>query len=319
MPLHRATGNHKLGFALATTTMLIWATLPLFLEVLLEVMDPYSITWYRFTISTLCLGVILWWRGALPDLRLLTPQSWLLLATASLGLAANYITFLVGLQLTSAASAQVLIQLGPLLLALGGVVVFREHFTRAQWLGFGVLVSGLVTFFGSELSGLVSDAQRYTLGVASIGISAFTWAIYGLAQKQLLRLMPSHSLLLCIFVGCSLCFTPFAAPRQISALGPVELGALAFCMMATIVAYGCFSASLEHLEASRVSAVIALVPIGTLALVATVGSLLPRESLTDGLTRISLLGASMVVAGSLTTALGGVAPEHVEALETELG
>ena len=59
-----------------------------------------------------------------------------LLIVATLGLAANYIGFLLGLDHTSPANAQVLIQLGPLLLALGGLVVFRERFAPAQWLGF---------------------------------------------------------------------------------------------------------------------------------------------------------------------------------------
>ncbi len=111
---------------------------------------------------------------------------WLLLA-ATLGLAANYIGFLLGLDHTSPANAQVLIQLGPLLLALGGLVVFRERFAPAQWLGFTVLVVGLGAFFASQLAAIGRESDRYLVGVAWIGFAALTWAIYGLAQKQLLQ------------------------------------------------------------------------------------------------------------------------------------
>ena len=100
-------------------------------------------------------------------------------------------------------------------------------------------------------------------------------------------------------------------------LAVVCVGALAFCAMATIVAYGCFSASLEHLEASRFSAVIALVPVGTLSLIATVGSLAPRDSPTGSLTGLGVLGAALVVVGSLATSLGGESTDASPSLDAE--
>jgi drug/metabolite transporter (DMT)-like permease len=79
---------------------------------------------------------------------------WALLAVAVLGLAANFLAFLVGLDLTTPANAQVLIQLAPMLLGLGSLVVFGERYERLQWLGIGVLVLGLLVFFASQLRAL---------------------------------------------------------------------------------------------------------------------------------------------------------------------
>src|SRR3546814_8058953 len=55
----------------------------------------------------------------------------------------DLVFYLLGVQYTSPANAQLLIQLAPLLMALGGIVVFRERFNAWQWLGLAVIVIGL--------------------------------------------------------------------------------------------------------------------------------------------------------------------------------
>ena len=147
-----------------------------------------------------------------------------MLALATLGLAANYIGFLLGLDHTSPANAQVLIQLGPLLLALGGLLVFRERFAPAQWLGFGAIVVGLGAFFASQLVALGREIDRYLVGVAWIGFAAVTWAIYGLAQKQLLQVLSSQAVMLCIYAGCALCFAPWFDAVRVRRTSPRGVG-----------------------------------------------------------------------------------------------
>ena len=56
-------------------------------------------------------------RGRLPKLRALPPAGWALLAVATAFLAGNYLAYLVALDHTAPADAQVVIQLGPLFLA----------------------------------------------------------------------------------------------------------------------------------------------------------------------------------------------------------
>src|SRR5512145_2740922 len=101
----------------------LWAVLPIALQGVLEALDAFTITWVRFVVSTLVLGGVLAARGSLPPLAGVGLAHLQLLAIATLFLAANYAAFLIGLDWTSAADAQVLIQLGPILLSLGGVVV----------------------------------------------------------------------------------------------------------------------------------------------------------------------------------------------------
>jgi drug/metabolite transporter (DMT)-like permease len=303
--LHQPSGRSGLGLALASTTMLVWGVLPIALQVALRWLDAVTITWFRFGVSSLLLATWLASTRRFPDLGRLGRTGSALLAIATLGLAANYLAYLVGLDLTSAANAQVLIQLAPLLLALGGLVVFRERFTRLQWLGFAALLGGLGLFFGSQLRALATDLGRYLSGVGTLVVAALTWAVYGLAQKQLLRSLPSQGLMLCIYAGCFLCFSPWARPASVAALGPVSLGVLLFCALNTLVGYGAFAAALEHWEASRVSAILALTPLATLAFAALGTAWLPTWVAAERVPPASLLGAAVVVLGSGVVSLGG--------------
>jgi drug/metabolite transporter (DMT)-like permease len=135
-------------------------------------------------------------------------------------------------------------------------------------------------------------------------MAAAAWAIYALAQKQLLQKLPSSNIMLIIYGGCALIFTPIATPQTILSLNPLHLGMLLFCGLKTLVAYGAFAEALEHWEASRVSAVLALTPIFTLLSVWAVSSLMPNLIAPERLTALGVMGAILVVFGSMAIALG---------------
>jgi len=310
LDLHRTSGRHRLGLALATTTMSLWAVLPIALRGVLEVLDPYTITWARFLASTFLLGGILAARRDLPSLRAVGSSRVLLLVVATLFLATNYVAFLIGLGWTSAADAQVLIQLGPILLSLGGIAVFRERFTRLQWTGLAVLLAGLCVFVAARLGDAALAGRGLVPGMAMILLAAVTWAVYGLAQKQLLHTFRSTHVLLCVYAGCALVFAPFSAPASLLSLDLPHAALLGFCALNTVVGYGSFAESLAHWEASRVGAVLALTPISTLAIAAGVDALAPDWGVGQTLSWGGWIGALLVVAGSLAASLGAELPRR---------
>lgn len=305
MQLHRSSGRAWLGFSLASVTMLTWGLLPLPLKALLHAMDPATIVWYRFTIASLIVGGVLAARGRLPRLRTLGPRGWVLLALAVVGLGLNYVTYMQGLDRTTPATAQVVIQLAPPLLALGGLVIFRERFTRTQWAGFVGILFGLGLFFRSQIGAFLDDIDRYYAGTAWVATAALVWAVYGLAQKQLLVRLTSQGVMVCVYLGCAVAFLPFASPGVVTELSPIQVGLLLFCGANTAIAYGCFSEALAHWEASRVSAVLALTPLATIAFSSIASRFWSDVLGPDPVTAWALVGASLVVAGSMTTALGG--------------
>lgn len=302
--MHRTTGHWRLGLALALTTALLWGTLPLALKLLLARMDPWSITWYRFLAAALILGAFQAHRRQLPALSGLRRGGWTLLTIAALGLTGNYLLYLLGLDHITPGAAQIVIQLAPMLLLLGGLMLFGEQFDRVQWLGVGTLLAGIALFFNQRIGEIFGSLADYTLGLLLICAAAVTWAAYALAQKQLLKSLASENIMLLIYLGGALVFLPTADPGAIGGLDGWGLALLAFASLNTVFAYGAFAEALDHWEASRVSAIIALTPLLTLGFMGLIGPL--GGALTpEPLNGLSVLGAILVVGGSVLAALLG--------------
>ncbi|QDL09595.1 EamA family transporter [Brasilonema octagenarum UFV-E1] len=302
--MHTTSGRWRLGLALSLVTVFLWGILPIALVLTLKVLDVYTIIWFRFLVSFVLLAVYLGWQRKLPPLFRLRSTSWILLVIATLGLAGNYIFFTQGLALTTPANAEVIIQLAPLLMGFGGLFLFRERYTLLQWIGVGILIVGFTLFFHEQLKNLVTAHGQYLVGSGLIVFGAATWTFYALAQKQLLQSLSSFSIMLMIYGGCALLFTPFANPKAICQLNFFHLSILLFCALNTLIAYGAFAESLEHLEASRVSAVSALAPIVTLISVWIVSVIMPTVILPENISALGIIGAVLVVTGSVTIALG---------------
>jgi len=304
MPLHQSSGRWRLGLGLSLLTVFLWGILPIALAVTLQVLDVYTVTWFRFLLSFGLLAVYLAARQELPSVASLRDLSWKLLACAIVFLAINYLLFLQGLAQTSPSHAEVLIQLAPVLMGLGALAVFKERYALRQWVGLGVLTLGFALFFNEQLKTLIAAPTKYLMGSGILVVAAVAWAIYGLAQKQLLQKLPSSNIMLLIYGGCALLFSPVATPQPIMTLSLLQLGMLIFCALNTVIAYGAFAEALNHWEASRVSAALALAPIVTLIAMEAVSFLAPTLIAPEHITALGVLGAVLVVVGSITIALG---------------
>ena len=309
MALHQASGRWKFGLMLALVTAACWATLPVALKLTLQQLDPYTLTWFRFLLAA---GVMLAWlaaRGGLGGFAALDRKRWVLLLVAALCLIGNYVLYLLGVQWTSPANAQLLIQLAPLLMALGGMFVFRESFIRWQWAGLLVLAGGLALFF-SEQFGL--GAAGYAFGSGLVVFAAVVWAAYALLQKQLLLRLSSPAILLAIYLCASVVLLPLARPASLLQLDGLHWGLLMFCAVNTLVAYGAFAEALAHWEASRVSAILATTPLLCLGAVALVHAAWPQVIAAERVGWIGYGGAVLVVAGSAMVSLMGRAPAPMD-------
>jgi len=310
MTLHRASGHWRLGLLLTLCTAACWATLPIVLKIVLNVLDPITLTWFRFLVAAVFTAGWLRWRGGLRGPALgfggLGRRGWLMLSVAALMLVGNYVFYLLGVQYTTPANAQLLIQLAPLLMALGGIWVFGEHFRATQWFGLALLVVGMALFFADQLNA-AAHAPGYMLGAALVVIGAIVWAVYALLQKQLLVRLGSMQVLLFIYVAATLLLWPFAAPAALLRLDATHWALLLFCAFNTIGAYGAFAEALAHWEASRVSAVIATTPLLCIGAAWLVAALWPQWLAPERLAPLGWLGAALVVAGSAAVSLLGQA------------
>ncbi len=303
MNLHQSSGRWQLGLFLALTTSILWGFLAVALKIVLQVLDANTVTWFRFVVAFGFLVVYLMATKQFPNFRKLSSTDLKLLAIATVSLAANYILFLMGLEKTSPSNSQVLIQLAPMMLGLSSLYIFKERYSPLQWVGLGILILGISLFSNEQLQGLVSNTN-YLIGNLMIILAAIAWVIYGLCQKQLLQVLPSPAIMMTIYGGSAILFSPIAHPIQILKLEPIYLAALFFCALNTLVAYGAFAEALQHWEASRVSAVLALTPLVTIAVSTATSQIFPELIKLPTVSSLALIGAVGVVIGSLTISLG---------------
>jgi len=305
MALHQASGRWKLGLLLALVTAACWATLPVALKITLESLDPYTLTWFRFLVAA---GVMLAWLAARDGLRgfaALNAKRWSLLLLGALLLIGNYVFYLLGVQHTTPGNAQLIIQLAPLLMALGGIFVFREPYRLGQWLGLGIIALGLGLFFRDQLAHTSLGSAQYAWGSGLVVIAAVVWAAYALIQKQLLMRLSSPAILLFIYVVASVLLLPLAQPARLLELDARHWWLLGYCALNTLVAYGAFAEALAHWQASRVSTILATTPLLSLGVIALVHAFWPASIAPERVTMLGYVGAVLVVVGSAMSSLLG--------------
>ena len=296
------SNNWKLGLGFSLITVVMWGLLPLALKVVLEGMDPLTTSWYRFSFSA---AIALLWYGykRAPQLKnLLSPPHLKFSLATVFALTGNYVLYIWGLDEITPGAAQILIQLAPLMLLIGSVVIFKEQFSILQWLGVVALSAGLLLFFHQRLSSAVFTSNSYLTGITLIIGAAIIWSIYGLAQKQLLVEHHAKDILLLICLAGTLLLWPLSEPQQIVNLNGIELALLIFCGANTIIAYGSFGLAMSYWESSRVSAVIAITPLLTLLFTFLVNRWISTAIPAEPLDWLSYLGALLVVSGAVVVA-----------------
>ncbi len=302
--MHQPSGRWRVGLTLTLIAVFMWGILPIALKLLSASMDAFTITWYRALIGATVLTGWLAYRGKLASISRLRGWQWLLLAVCIGGLCTNYVMYLLGLELITPSPAQLVIQIAPILFMIGAMVVFGERFNKRQWMGCALLVFGTLLFFHNRFEQLLA-ADAYARGVLMIMTAAVGWATYALAQKRLLAHLPSDVIMWSVYVGAIVIFLPAASPLQLGELDGVSLALLVFAAINALLAYGSFAEALAHWDATRVSAVLALAPLVTIVCMRLLERLWPGNIAAEGLDSLSIFGALLVVAGSMTAALSG--------------
>jgi drug/metabolite transporter (DMT)-like permease len=292
------------GFSMALLTALMWGVLPVVFTLLRGGPDVMAVTWIRFLFSSVVVGIFLWQRGQLPALGSWQRRDWLTLFFAVFFLAGNFILYLLGLELISPEATVVLIQLAPFILMFGSVFIYGESFALVEWFGAGVLFVGLVLFFNERLALLLQAFTSETLGIVYILLAAVSWGIYGLLQKPLLRKVGSVQLTLLMYGGGALMLLPVSHAGSLLDMTALQDGAVLFGCLNMVVGYGAFTEALRVWQGAKVSAVIAVAPVITIAAMATAVALWPSLFVDSELNLWAYVGAALVVGGSMLAALG---------------
>ena len=187
-----------------------------------------------------------------------------------------------------------------MMLLVSGLWVFGERFSRGQWIGFATFFSGLLMFFSPRFHDVFVAMNAYGVGMLMVFLAAILWTGYAILQKFLLREFSSQETMLVFYWIGALSFLPFTDFSSLPQLSNLQWGLLIFCGLNTLIAYGSFAEAMVHIEASKVSTILALTPLITFVLVHTI----PDTGLVvEPLSLISISGAILVVIGSMVTAL----------------
>jgi drug/metabolite transporter (DMT)-like permease len=287
------------GILYASITAILWGVLAIVLKVSLNGLTPADITWFRFFLAFIVLSAYYFIRK--PYYLRILKRPPLLLIIASICLAVNYYGFIEGVNLTTPSIAQVFIQLGPVLLAVSGFVIFHEKANWRQVVGLLLVVAGLLVFYKEQLQLIVSEKGTWKIGVIWVLVAAVTWAVYSVLLKVLVLKHPPMQLNLIIFGLPVLLYLPFVNFSHFIGIGITGWLILLFLGLNTLFAYGLLSMAIHYIEANKVSVILVLNPLLTFALMTIISHSEATWIEHEHYTLITILGAMIVLAGAVLT------------------
>ncbi|MHC4133863.1 MAG: DMT family transporter [Planctomycetota bacterium] len=285
------TRSRTRGLLLATVASVTWGTVPIAGTIALGGITAPLLCTIRLLIAAAFLALVLTRRGVRPFRR--PPR---LVYLAALGLAANYLFYMWGLERAGAATSQVLIQTAPLFLIVLGVAWLKERLTVRQIAGGVVALAGVFLVSWED----APEVPHRGLGVLLILAASFTWGVYGAAHRKLGDDHASGPTMMWIFLIAALGTVPFAfteVPRRPDA---VQLAAIAYLCVNTIVAYWSFAESVRHVKASVAAVILTLGPVVTFGLLLVTNRLDQGYIPDEPLTALKVGGAALVIGGVCT-------------------
>lgn len=253
--------NTTKGILYALTTTLLWGFLAIALKVASRAIEPFTIVWFRFAMAFVVL-LVYFSISSPKKLSILIHPPWKLVI-ASIAIGINYIGFMLGVKYTSPSNAQVLIQVGQILLAVAGVLLFREKVRRIQLWGFGIVIIGFALFYSQQLKGMFFTPDNFNKGVLFTLMGGVAWAIYAVMQKYLVKKYHPQQLNMFLFALPALLYLPTVNFSNLASLSAGWWLLLIFLGGNTLVAYGAMTAALKYLDANKVSTIVINNPIIT--------------------------------------------------------
>lgn len=285
------------GVLFASITAFFWGFLAIALKVATGIMDPLTIVWFRFLVAFSVLAV--YYSFKKPEYLKILRNPPLYIIIASLGLGINYLAFLYGLKLTSPATSQIIIQIGPILLGVVGLIIFKERISARQAIGFVIAGLGMFIFYRESLSRMVENEDMFNMGVVWIIVAAMAWVTYATLQKILVKKYPAPQLNIFLFALPILLFLPFIQLQGFLDLTLANWLLLIYLGLNTLIAYGSLAIAFKYLEANKVSIIITMNPIITFALMAILTYMEVSWIEPESLTTTGIIAALLVICGAI--------------------
>ncbi|MFM6848178.1 MAG: DMT family transporter [Terrabacter sp.] len=277
-----------LPVAAGAVTLVMWASAFVVIRHVAHDVSPGAIGAGRLLVAALVVLPLVLRRGWVrPDRR-----EWALLALGGVGWFGVYnLALNAGERHVDAGTAAMIIQIGPVIVALLAVPLFGERLHA--W-----LVAGMVVGFAGVAviaRGSSTDADASLVGVLLVLVAAAMYAVGVLTQKILLRRIPSVQVVFVSFLMGAVTCLPFAGDLpSIVADGGSELWWIVYLgVLPTAVAFTTWAYALTHTDAGKLSLTTFLVPgIATLVAWLTIDEVPPS---------LTFVGGALAIVGVLMT------------------
>ncbi|MGQ8338318.1 DMT family transporter [Sunxiuqinia sp. A32] len=289
--------NNQKGILYAILTAFLWGFLAIALKVAAREVAPVTIVWFRFTIAFNFLA--LWQSVKRPSSLKILIKPPLLLVIAAIALSWNYMGFMQGIHYTSPSNAQLVIQTGPITLALAGIIFFKEKIKIRQILGFVLALTGFFFFYSQQIKVMIGQESQYNMGVLFTFSGAMAWATYAIIQKRLVQKHATTTLNLFLFGFPTLVYLPFVDFTPLLSLSWIWWLLLLFLGLNTLIAYGSLSQALKYTEANKVSVIIILNPMITFLVMGLLTHMEVSWIDPERFSVYSLLGAALVLVAAI--------------------
>lgn len=261
-------------------TVLAWASAFVAIRAVGASYDAGPLALGRLAVGALALGA-----GMLVSRRWVTPtaREWGLIVLCGLAWFAVYnVALNAAEQRVDAGTTAMLVNVGPILIALFAGLLLGEGFPR--WL----LVGAAIAFSGAVLVGAATanTDSADLLGVVLCLVAAATYAIGVLAQKPTLRRLPALQVtFLACAIGAVAClgFTPGLLDDLATAPAAATAGLVYLGLVPTALAFSTWAYALARMDAGRLGVTTYLAPPLTIAMSAVLlGELPPWLALVGG-------------------------------------
>jgi drug/metabolite transporter (DMT)-like permease len=237
-------------------------------KALLTGMAPMLVVGLRVLIATPLLVAIAWRRDrTLPSAR---DWAWLALL-GSLGVTANQILFIEGLQHTTASNASILMTCLPVFAAAAGALLGIESIGPRRLLGIALAVGGALVMVRPGGFSIAGTAGKTTFGNLLILGNCLSYALFLVLQRPILRRLPWRT----VIAGSFLCGGPLVLAASLPTLASTDLktipaaswmGVLYIALFATVFAYAANTWAVRRSSPALVAAYGMLQPVVTAGL-----------------------------------------------------
>ena len=278
-----------LVLAAVLVTVVAWASAFVAIRGIQETFDPGALALGRLAVGSAALALAV---AARRSWVTPTRSEWGRIVVCGVAWFAVYnVALNAAEQRVDAGTAAMLVNVGPILIALLAGAVLGEGLPRWLLIGAGVAFSGALLIGAATASAEGSDGT----GVLLCLLAALSWAIGVMAQKPVLRRLPALQVtLLACLVGTVTCL-PFAGGlvadgRDASTGAVVALVYLG--LVPTALAFGTWAYALSRMSAGRLGVTTYLVPPLTVLMAwPLLGETPPPLALVGG--ALALVGVSL--------------------------